>query len=122
MATPMPISVEADSLSIVTQKSGCVAMASVPDVCNNGTSVVPLVNVALSSTLSGGPTDIQVDGVMPAVMSPSCKFSMSNGDEAGVSGVTSGTIMLEAWFISGSPTVRLGGLPVCRSGDQTMNN
>lgn len=115
-----------NGLSAVHQGSGGMASSQPPDVCltpspSGPPTPVPYPNLAMSSDLVGGTTTISVDG-MPVAIQGSM-FVKSSGDEAGVGGgVVSGTFMMEAKFISYSPTVTMDGMPVCRLTDKMLMN
>jgi uncharacterized Zn-binding protein involved in type VI secretion len=122
----MPVTTNANDLSIVHRGSGGIASATLPDVCKTpsagGTPVpVPYPNIALSADLVQGTTTVMVDGQMAAIQGS--KFVKSTGDEAGVAGgIVSGVFIMEATFISFSPTVSMDGRPVCRLTDKMLMN
>jgi hypothetical protein len=117
------VTVNINGLSCIHQTSGGVATATLPDVCRTpyaGTPV-PYPNVALSADLVGGTATIAVDGSPAAIQSS--MFVKSTGDEAGaLGGVVSQVFMMEATFLSFSPTVLFEGQPVCRLTDKMLMN
>ncbi|MUL01895.1 DUF4150 domain-containing protein [Aliivibrio fischeri] len=123
----MPVTINANGLSIVHKGSDGEATASVPDVClttrGKSTDPIPYGNNAKSSDLIDGSTTVFADGGNSIALKGS-KFSKSTGDSGGdKKGVTSGTIEGEAEFITSSPTVIIEGKGVARLSDQmTMNN
>ena len=113
----MPVTVNVNDLSVIHQTSNGIATATVPDVCQTpsaaGPVPIPYPNIAMSSDLVSGTTTVTVDGSPAAIQSS--KFVKSSGDEAGVAGgVASGVFMMEATFLSFSPTVTFDGQPACR--------
>lgn len=122
----MPATVNANGLSIVHRGSDGIATATMPDVCKTpgptgSPTPVPYPNVAMSTDLAGGTTTVAVDGQMAAIQGS--KFARSTGDEPGVAGgVVSNVFMMEATFISFSPTVTMDGRPVCRLTDKMLMN
>jgi hypothetical protein len=121
----LPVTVNANGLSVIHQTSNGVATATVPDVCKTPSSAgpipIPYPNVAMSTDLVSGTTSVTVDG-SPAAIQTS-KFVKSTGDEAGCAGgVVSSVFAMEATFISFSPTVMFDGKPVCRLTDKMLMN
>lgn len=122
----MPVTVNANGLSVVHRGSSGIASATMPDVCKTPSppgspTPVPYPNVAMSSDLMEGTVSVTVDGQMAAVQGS--KFVKSTGDEAGVAGgVISNVFIMEATFISFSPTVSMDGRPVCRLSDKMLMN
>lgn len=122
----MPVTVNANGLSVVHRGSGGMASATLPDVCKTPSppgspNPVPYPNIALSSDLVQGTMTVEVDGQMAAVQGS--KFAKSTGDEPGVAGgVVSNVLLMDATFISFSPTVMMDGLPVCRLTDKMLMN
>lgn len=119
----MPVTVNINGLSCLHQTSGGMATATLPDVCKTpyGGVPVPYPNVALSADLAGGTVTITVDGSSAAIQSS--MFAKSTGDEAGMlGGVVSQVFMMEATFLSFSPTVLFEGQPACRLTDKMLMN
>ncbi|MEY4581967.1 MAG: hypothetical protein RL701_6670 [Pseudomonadota bacterium] len=122
----MPITVNANGLSVVHRGSGAIATATMPDVCktpgpSGAPTPVPYPNIAMSSDLVAGTTTVTVDGQMAAIQGS--KFAKSTGDEAGsLGGVVSQVFIMEATFVSFSPTVMMDGKPVCRLTDKMLMN
>ena len=122
----MPVTINANGLSVVHQDSDGVAKSTQPDVCwtTIGPVVVPIPydNVAKSKHLADGSATVFADGGQ-SIAIDGCKFAKSKGDEDGDSkGVDSDTIQAKAEFISWSPTVRIEGQGVCRLSDQMKMN
>ncbi|MCL9781079.1 DUF4150 domain-containing protein [Vibrio sp. S4M6] len=123
----MPVSINANGLSIVHKGSEGVAKSTQADVCwtTIGPVVVPLPydNVAKSKHLDKGSATVFADGGN-SIAIDGCNFSKSKGDEDGdAKGIDSDTIEGKAEFISCSPTVLIEGQGVCRLSDQMkMNN
>lgn len=122
----MPVTINANGLSVVHKGSDGEATASVPDVClttvGKPTVPIPYGNNAKSSDLVGGSTSVFADGGNSIALNGS-KFSKSTGNSGGdKKGISSGTIEGEAEFITSSPTVIIEGKGVARLSDQmTMN-
>jgi hypothetical protein len=119
----MPSTTNINGLSCVHQSSGGVATATLPDVCKTPpyTTPVPYPNIALAADLVGGTVTIAVDGSPAAVQSS--MFVKSTGDEPGaLGGVVSQVFMMEATFLSFSPTVLFEGQPACRLTDKMLMN
>ncbi|MBU2898632.1 PAAR-like domain-containing protein [Vibrio hepatarius] len=122
----MPVTINANGLSIVHKGSGGEANATLPDVCL--TTVGPAVvrisygNNAKSADLVDGTTTVSADGGNSIAIKGS-KFAVSTGDADGdQKGASSGTIEDEAEFISASANVIIEGKGVSRLTDQmTMN-
>ena len=123
----MPVTINANGLSIIHKDSGGKASATLPDVCLTvvGPSVVPIpyTNSAKSSDLADGSKTVTADGGN-SIAIKGCSFSKSSGDAAGTNkGIVSGTTEGKAEFITSSPTVKIEGKGVCRLSDQmTMNS
>lgn len=123
----MPITINANGLSIIHEDSGGSASATLPDLCltQAGPMVVPVPypNSAKSSDLADGTTDVKADGGK-SIAIKGCSFSKSSGDAAGdKKGVVSGSIEGKAEFITSSPSVKIEGKGVCRKSDKmTMND
>ncbi|CAM3666180.1 PAAR-like domain-containing protein [Vibrio aquimaris] len=122
----MPVTINANGLSIVHKGSGGEANATSPDVCLTtvGPAVVPIPygNNAKSADLVDGTTTVSADGGNSIAIKGS-KFAKSTGDADGdQKGISSGTIEDEAEFISASANVFIEGKGVARLSDQmTMN-
>lgn len=119
----MAVTVNINGLSCIHQTSGGTATATLPDVCRtpHAGTPVPYPNIAMSSDLAGGTVTIAVDGSSAATQSS--MFVKSTGDEAGaLGGVVSQVFMMEATFLSFSPTVFLEGQPACRLTDKMLMN
>jgi uncharacterized Zn-binding protein involved in type VI secretion len=121
----MPVTVNINGLSVIHQRSGGVATATVPDVCKTpspaGPIPIPYSNVAQSSDLVDGTSTVTIDGSSAAILGS--KFAKSTGDEAGsAGGVVSGVFAMEASFLSFSPTVMIDGKPACRLTDKMLMN
>src|ERR1700759_3737956 len=122
----MPITVNANGLSVVHRGSGGIESATMTDVCKTPSppgspTPFPYPNIALSTDLAQGTMTVSVDGQMAAIQG--ANFAKSTGDEPGVAGgVVSNVVMMEASFISFSPTVMMDGAPVCRLTDKMLMN
>jgi hypothetical protein len=120
----MPSSVLVNGRGVAHKGSG--GMSTVfPDVCKTptpgGDVPIPYPNVGLSANAMGGPTKVTTDGMMPMVKG--AKYSITSGDEAGVSGgVVSGSNLGEAEFMLYSFDVQFEGKNVCRLGDPLFHN
>jgi uncharacterized Zn-binding protein involved in type VI secretion len=119
------VSVAVNGLSVAHKGSNGLAMATVPDVCKTpspgGPVPVPYPNIARSASLAKGTKKVKTDGKMTAIKG--CKFSRSNGDEAGTAGgVVSNSNMKEAEFILFSFDVKLEGKNACRLTDKMTCN
>ena len=120
----MAITVNANSISIVTAGSNGVAQ-SFPDACKTptpgGPVPIPYPNVGMSSNTSSGPTTVTTDGQMP--MTKDAKYMMSTGDEAGAAmGVMSNKIKGACEYMMYSFDVKYEGKNVCRLGDPLFHN
>jgi hypothetical protein len=119
----VPVTVNINGLSCIHQTSGGVATATLPDVCRTpyAATPIPYPNVAMSTDLAGGTLTVAVDGSSAAIQSS--MYAKSTGDEAGaLGGVVSQVFMMEATFLSFSPTVFFEGQPVCRLTDKMLMN
>jgi uncharacterized Zn-binding protein involved in type VI secretion len=121
----VPVTVNINGLSAIHQLSNGIATATAPDVCltpgPGGPVPVPYPNIAMSSDLVQGTTSITLDGAPAAIFGS--KFVKSTGDEPGsLGGVLSAVFIMEASFISFSPTVLLDGKPACRLSDKMLMN
>ena len=120
----MGSTVFANGMGISHMNSGASSTVS-PDVCltptSHGPVPVPYSNTAQSIDLVNGSTTVFIQGNPAAVKG--CLYSKSTGDEPGVvGGVTSGTIMGQAEFVSYSFDVKIEGKNACRHGDQMSHN
>lgn len=116
-----------NGLSVVHKGSSGTAASAPPDVCLTPAPAgppmpMPYPNTAMSSDLEGGTTTVKVDNKPAAIQGST--FAKSTGDEPGTGGgLMSGTCMMEAEFITYSPTVCADGAPMSRLSDMmTMNH
>jgi hypothetical protein len=119
------IKVNGTTTSLAHKFSSGITTATIPDVCKTpspgGPVPVPYPNIANSITLSDGTTTVKGDKAMAA--NKGSKFSLSNGDNAGVAGgVKSSTFMKEATWILYSFDVKMDGKNVCRLTDKMFHN
>ncbi|HEY7396401.1 MAG TPA: DUF4150 domain-containing protein [Gemmatimonadaceae bacterium] len=122
----MTVTINVNNLSLVHRGSAGVSMATLPDVCKTpspgGPVPIPYPNIARSSNLAKGTTTVKADGGNMCANYGS-QFSRSNGDEAGtLGGVTSGTFMKEATWLTYSFDVKLEGKGACRLTDKMFHN
>lgn len=122
---PVTIKVNGTVNSLVHKMSNGISIATIPDVCKTpspaGPVPIPYPNIAQSITLSGGTTTVKGDKAMTA--NKGSKFSLSNGDNAGVAGgVKSSTFMKEATWILYSFDVKMDGKNACRLTDKMFHN
>lgn len=120
----MSVTVNINGLSLAHRGSSGVTIATLPDVCKTPPTPVPVPypNISRSSDLAKGTTTVSADGGNSCAINGS-EFSKSEGDEAGTAGgVTSGTFMKEATWISFSPNVMLEGAAACRLTDKMLCN
>lgn len=122
---PVTIKVNGTSNSLVHKMSNGISTATIPDVCKTpspgGPVPVPYPNIAQSITLASGTTTVKGDRMMAA--NKGSKFSLSNGDNAGVAGgVKSSTFMKEATWILYSFDVKLNRKNACRLTDKMFHN
>jgi hypothetical protein len=121
----MPVTVGANSLTLVHSGSNGVSMAF-PDVCKTptpgGPVPIPYPNVAMSSDTDKGTKKVKADG-QPFCVKDS-NFRMSTGDEAGSAGggVASSKIKGKAEFVMYSFDVKAEGKNVCRALDIMLHN
>jgi hypothetical protein len=121
----MPVTVGANSLSVVHKDSGGVSQAF-PDVCKTptpgGPVPMPYPNIAMSSDTADGSSTVTCDG-NPICLENS-NFSTSTGDEAGSAGggVVSGKIKGKAEFTNFSFDVKVEGKGVARATDLMLHN
>ena len=122
---PVTIKVNGTVNSLVHKMSNGISIATIPDVCKTpspaGPVPIPYPNIAQSITLSGGTTTVKGDKIMAA--NKGSKFSLSNGDNAGVAGgVKSSTFMKEATWILYSFDVKMDGKNAARLTDKMFHN
>lgn len=122
----MTVTINVNGLSLCHKDSGGVSMATLPDVCKTPTpgGPVPVAypNVALSSDLARGTRTIAADGGNMCANFGS-EFSRSSGDEAGtLGGISSGTFIKEASWLTHSFDVMLEGKGACRLTDKMFHN
>lgn len=122
---PVTIKVNGTCNSLVHKMSSGISTATIPDVCKTpspgGPVPIPYPNIAQSSTLSSGTTNVKGDKMMAA--NKGSKFALSNGDNAGVAGgVKSSTFMKEATWILYSFDVKLQKKNACRFSDKMFHN
>jgi hypothetical protein len=123
----VPVTININKLSLVHQGSGGMAIATLPDVCLTPAPPLPPVpvpypNIALSADLAQGTTTVFADGGNSCGISPST-FAMSVGDEGGViGGVVSGTISMEASWLTFSADVKIEGQAATRLTDKMLQN
>ncbi|WP_080412541.1 DUF4150 domain-containing protein [Burkholderia ubonensis] len=120
----MAITINVNGLSLCHRGSGGVTHNTMPDVCKtpgNGTPV-PYQNEAYSRDLVKGTTTVVADG-RNSIANYGSQFARSVFDEAGsMGGITSGTNMAEADWISHSFDVLIEGKPACRLTDKMFMN
>lgn len=122
----MSLTININDLSLCHKGSNGVSTATLPDMCNTPTPTGPAPmaypNVAMSSDLAKGTTTITADGGNMCANYGS-EFSKSTGDEPGsLGGVTSGTFIKEATWITYSFDVKLEGKAACRLTDKMFHN
>ena len=122
---PVTIRVNGTSLTLVHKFSTGISVATIPDVCKTpspaGPVPIPYPNIANSIVLSAGTTTVKGDKAMAA--NKGSKFSLSNGDNAGVAGgVKSSTFMKEATWILYSFDVKMDGKSAARLTDKMFHN
>ena len=120
----MPVTVGANSMSVVHAGSSGIAIA-VPDVCFTPIIIpipIPYPNISMSSDLAKGSKKVKADGESIAI--EGCNFSTSTGDEGGNApgGVASGKFKGKAEFILYSMDVKIEGKGVCRAMDMVLAN
>ncbi len=118
--------VTVNGLTMCHKGSKGIATSTLPDICLTkvGKPVVPVnyVNVARDEDLVDGSTTVEADGGN-SIAIKGCTFSKSTGDEPGTyKGISSGTQLDEAEFISWSMDVTIEGKPVCRLSDKMIMN
>ena len=102
-----------------------ITTATIPDVCKTpspgGPVPLPYPNIANSILISTGTSTVKADKAMAA--NKGSKFSLSNGDNAGVAGgMKSSTFMKEATWILYSFDVKMDGKNACRLSDKMFHN
>jgi hypothetical protein len=122
----MPVTININGLTLCHKGSNGISTATIPDVCNTpspaGPVPIPYPNIAMSSDLAKGTTTVSADGGNMCAIYGS-EFSKSTGDEPGtVGGVTSGTFIKEATWITYSFDVKLEGQGACRLTDKMFMN
>jgi len=122
---PVSIRVNGTSLTLVHKFSTGISNATIPDVCKTpspgGPVPVPYPNIANSIALASGTSTVKGDKAMAA--NKGSKFSLSNGDNAGVAGgVKSSTFMKEATWILYSFDVKMDGKSAARLTDKMFHN
>ena len=122
---PVTIKVNGTSLSLVHKFSTGITTATIPDVCKTpspgGPVPIPYPNIANSIMLSSGTSTVKGDKAMAA--NKGSKFTLSNGDNAGVAGgVKSSTFMKEAAWILYSFDVKMDRKNTCRLTDKMFHN
>ncbi|MCB9881265.1 MAG: DUF4150 domain-containing protein [Planctomycetes bacterium] len=121
----MPVTVGANSLSVVHKSSSGVTIAF-PDVCKTPTPAgpvpIPYPNIAQSSDTAKGTKKVKCDGQSTCVKDSN--FQMSTGDEAGSAGggVVSSKIKGKAEFVNFSFDVMFEGKNVVRAFDLMLHN
>ncbi|MCA9127971.1 MAG: DUF4150 domain-containing protein [Planctomycetales bacterium] len=121
----MPVTVGANSLSVVHKSSNGVTIAF-PDVCKTptpgGPVPIPYPNIAKSSDTAKGTKKVKCDGNSTCVKDSN--FMMSVGDEAGSAGggVVSNKIKGKAEFVNFSFDVKFEGKNVPRAFDLMLHN
>jgi hypothetical protein len=122
----MGLTVEINGLSLCHKGSSGISAATIPDVCKTptpgGPVPIPYPNIAKSADLANGTTTIHADsGNMCA--NYGSEFAVSLGDAPGsLGGVTSGTFIKEATWITYSFDVKLEGKGACRLTDKMFHN
>lgn len=99
---------------------GSGALVRTDDLCHVGDHIVCFTNIASSQDAADTAKTVFHNGY-PLCHKGSC-FSKSTGDEAGDSGVRSGTIAGKAVFTSGSSDVFIEGEPAVKLGDKMLSN
>ncbi|HEY1309216.1 MAG TPA: DUF4150 domain-containing protein [Vicinamibacterales bacterium] len=121
----MSVTININNLTLCHKQSGGISTATLPDLCKTpsaGGQPVPYPNIAYSTDLAGGTTTVKADGGNMCANYGS-QFVKSIGDEAGtLGGVTSGTFMKEATWITYSFDVTLEGKGACRLTDKLFHN
>lgn len=123
----MPITIKINGMTntLVHKMSTGISTATIPDVCKTpspaGPVPIPYPNIAQSITLCDGTSSVKSDKMIAAIKGS--KFSLSNGDNAGVAGgVKSSTFMKEATWILYSFDVKLNKKNACRLTDKMFHN
>ncbi len=96
-----------------------------PDVCKTPTPAgpIPIPYPNTAQTMMGKPKSTKVKVCGAAPLMKNSKISMSNGDNAGVSGgVVSSSFMQRVEFVSSSKKVKIQGKPAVRVFDSIKAN
>ena len=104
--------------AVVHKNSG--AMVRTDDLCHVGKYIVCFTNIAESKDAVNTASSVFHNG--QAICHQASYFSKSTGDEAGDSGVRSGTIAAKAVFITGSSDVFIESEPAVKVGDKMISN
>ena len=104
--------------SAVHRNSG--ALVRTEDPCYVKDSVVCFTNIAKSEDATNTAQTVFHNG--NALCHQASCFAKSTGDEAGDSGVNSGTIAGQAIFTTGSSDVFIEGNPAVKLGDKMVSN
>jgi len=121
----MPVTVGANSLSVVHKSSNGVTIAF-PDVCKTptpgGPVPIPYPNIAMSSDAAKTTKKVKCDG--EGVCVKDSNFKTSTGDEAGSAGggVASSKTKGKAEFVNFSFDVKFEGKNVARAFDLMLHN
>ena len=120
----MAVTVNINGLTLCHAGSNGISQNTLPDVCKTpGQGIpIPYPNIALSSDLAQGTTTVHADGGN-MIANYGSQFSKSSGDEAGsMGGVTSGTHLAEADWITHSFDVFFEKKAACRLTDKMFMN
>jgi hypothetical protein len=120
----MSVTINVNGLSLCHKASGGVSRATLPDVCKTPPVPIPIPypNIAYSLDLAKGTTTVFADGGNSIAHLPS-ELAVSTGDEPGTAGgVSSGTFMAEATWLTFSGDVFIEGQNACRLTDKLFHN
>lgn len=120
----MAVTININGLTLCHAGSDGISQNTLPDVCKTpGNGIpVPYPNIALSSDLAQGTTTVFADGGN-MIANYGSQFSKSSGDEGGsMGGVTSGTNLAEADWITHSFDVFFEKKAACRLTDKMFMN